>query len=898
MRSPLILAILLTGAISAPRASGATQTYVWWEAEEFEESNWAGAREGAGPFKPWDDVARSKLSGGKWITAGDRKGTTYFARYRIEAPETAEYDFYIRRLWHHGPFKFRFDDLPWTEIDRVDFLDEVGIVQYAPASWIPAGRVRLEAGPHVFEFELLRDEGAAGFDCFVLTKGVFHPRGRLKPGEKYGLAEEGKWAFEPGPDPFRDDCPIDLRSLNERQAGESGWVRLSPDGDGFVLGNGKPVRFWSVNTGVSRLAGTGYLEEHARHLAKIGVNMVRFHGALEPKEPGARITDVDEGELDRIFKLVGVMKKHGIYTTISPYWAVRPKVPESWGIPDATGKAPMGLLFWDETMQKGYKAWLRELFTRKNPYTGVPLKNDPAVAMLQIQNEDSLLFWTEQGIEGAQRARLGRRFGEFLRNEHGSLERASRRWEGAAVDGDDFANGDVGLYKMWSLIQPNRGGIARRVSDQISFYGRAMFDFNEDIEKFVRDEIGCPVLINAGNWRTANDVKLLDIERWSYTANEVTGNNKYFSPVHVNPAQPHEAGYLVKEGDCFVDASALNDWRSLPTNAKLVVGRPHIISESCWVPPVGWQSESPFLVAAYSSLNGLDSYYWFSLGSVRYDPDLTKWGVGVPAVMGGFPAAALAFRKGYIRQSDPVVHEERSLEDLWTKTAIVSEDPGFDPNRDAGDVPARSSVTGGVDPRAFLVGRVEVVYGGDPARNRASDLDPYIDEKAGTVRSATGELLLNHKTGYCALTAPKAKGITGFLSKAGGRFDLDGVTVESGNEYATVLVVSLDGEDLDRSRRVLVQVTTHCRPYGFKTVRAAFKGRGEAEFTGERIVKMGQPPWNIANTDVKLAVKNRCIRNATLLDENGYPVRAIEGKARRGTFSVTLPPNAMYVILE
>ena len=47
-----------------------------------------------------------------------------------------------------------------------------------------------------------------------------------------------------------------------------------------------------------------------------------------------------------------------------------------------------------------YKSWLRRLYTEPNPYTGIPLKDDPAVAIIQIQNEDSLLFYTEQQIRG------------------------------------------------------------------------------------------------------------------------------------------------------------------------------------------------------------------------------------------------------------------------------------------------------------------------------------------------------------------------------------------------------------------------------------------------------------------------------------------------------------------
>ena len=48
------------------------------------------------------------------------------------------------------------------------------------------------------------------------------------------------------------------------------------------------------------------------------------------------------------------------------------------------------------------------MLTEKNPYTGIALAQDPALAIIQIQNEDSLLFWSSQGIKGAARKELQR----------------------------------------------------------------------------------------------------------------------------------------------------------------------------------------------------------------------------------------------------------------------------------------------------------------------------------------------------------------------------------------------------------------------------------------------------------------------------------------------------------
>ena len=54
---------------------------------------------------------------------------------------------------------------------------------------------------------------------------------------------EGWFAFDPKPDAFADGSAIDLRSLNERFAGEQGFIGVK-DGEFIHSRTGKPVRFW------------------------------------------------------------------------------------------------------------------------------------------------------------------------------------------------------------------------------------------------------------------------------------------------------------------------------------------------------------------------------------------------------------------------------------------------------------------------------------------------------------------------------------------------------------------------------------------------------------------------------------------------------------------------------
>ena len=68
--------------------------------------------------------------------------------------------------------------------------------------------------------------------------------------------------------------------------------------------------------------------------------------------------------LTGFWRLVAAMKHEGIYTTISPYWGVSVTIQDSWNVPGMGGQKAPAVLFWDPTMQRGYKAWLKALMVR------------------------------------------------------------------------------------------------------------------------------------------------------------------------------------------------------------------------------------------------------------------------------------------------------------------------------------------------------------------------------------------------------------------------------------------------------------------------------------------------------------------------------------------------------
>jgi len=863
---------------------------------------------------PWwyDKVKKDELSGADFISHwGDKPGEV---SYEFQVPAEQEYAFLVRVNPVGTKLSYALDKDDWALVDMKNPLDQKNIAEDDKPdlrfiAWVKAGSPKLTKGAHKLKFKMHSDNHNHGMlDCFVLAPGPFVPNGKLKPGEKAAVVSvtaEGRWAFQPAKDEFSPDALLDLRSLNEKIAGETGFVTRSKDGSGFALGDGKPVRFWAVNGSASPhpLHPGADLARNARFLAKRGINLTRF-GLEVPSDK--KLDEINAADRDRLWRHVAAMKKEGIYTLLTPIWIGHAPIKPQMGYLDDGGNHNWGLLFFDPKLQGAYRNWMKLLLTEKNPYTGVPLAQDPALAIIQIQNEDSLLFYTVQGIKGAARKELRRQFGDFLKQKYGALEKAQAAWGNATLGGnndapDDFAKGEAGLALVWELTQHRFGdNFQKRLNDQMEFFCRRMYDFNKMVGDYLKNDLGCKQLVNAGNWRTADNVILLDGERWSYSANEVMAVNRYYTGIH----EGKNAGWAICNGDKFTDESALLQPRRLPVALKQVAGYPMLVTESSWVPPLGYQSEGPFLVAAYQSLNGVAGYFWFAMSEEAwsewtvnsangYMPSQGKWICNTPMLMGQWPAAALLYRMGYLKKGAPAVHEQRALVDIFSRAMpIIAEDEGYDPNRDKGFIPRESNIKDGVDPLAYLVGPVLVTYGGDPAKSAVADLSKYIDPAKKVVKSSTGELELNHGIGLCKMDSPKAQGATGFLKNAG-KLALSDIEITSGNEYATVLVVSLDDTPLAVSGKVLVQVGTTERSTGWTTKDAQTGG-----CKGEEIVSFGKAPWQIVNADVTVTIRNPKVTKARVLDANGMPAQNLELQSSGASKTLRFPPNALYVILQ
>jgi hypothetical protein len=80
---------------------------------------------------------------------------------------------------------------------------------------------------------------------------------------------------------------------------------------------------------------------------------------------------------------------------------------------------------------------------------------------------------------------------------------------------------------------------------------------------------------------------------------------------------------------------------------------------------------------------------------------------------------------------------------------------------------------------------------------------------------------------------------------------------------------------------------------------AEFPGEdGKTMVEGFQILTTGPPPWRVVNTEVGLVVRNSELTKATLLDPAGYPLQDVPATRAGKDFSIRLPLNTTYMILQ
>jgi len=207
------------------------------------------------------------------------------------------------------------------------------------------------------------------------------------------------------PWPYAEPVPgsaLDTSALNDKPAGARGRVVVR-DGHFVTADSGERLRFWGCNISSNEaFVDAATADRLARRLAMGGVNIARLHHLDNPWsvdsagslwKPGSQDrVHLDPAQLDKLHRLVAALKAEGIYSNVN--LKVSRTHTEADGFPPSIAQTPAfqkRVDYFSRRIIDLQKDYARQLLTAKNPYTGLSLAEDPAVAVIEINNENSLV---------------------------------------------------------------------------------------------------------------------------------------------------------------------------------------------------------------------------------------------------------------------------------------------------------------------------------------------------------------------------------------------------------------------------------------------------------------------------------------------------------------------------
>ncbi|MFP4382374.1 MAG: hypothetical protein ACLFUS_17870 [Candidatus Sumerlaeia bacterium] len=671
---------------------------------------------------------------------------------------------------------------------------------------------------------------------------------------------------------------IGMEDWLDAPAGVHGPVRMVDDR--FEFGNGQAVKFWGVNLGNADCAPKKEWGAHwAKGKAKYGVNCVRLHkfigtggGGIGDPQDSTKYTE--EG-LDRLDYFCAEMKKRGIYYGWSWIFehSVRPADREKLVAYDeikaAGGSTQRVALFIGEDIQDLRIEMLMNLLNHKNPYTGLTYAEDPALAFIEFQNEDSIFFYSFGGFNKLDemptyKKMFNQRFSEWLKQKYGNHEGLVEAWGEKALNlfeikdenlakENIMVQGNPWFFSPEGLEQARSQGSLQRMIDTAAFLHHAQDKYYTRFHDAIR-QAGYDGPLVGSCWTTPaglpqylnlhNDYQVGFIDRHSYFGK---GTHKW----RPQPGNFSNEAQVDKPGSGLLSSGLLQ-----------VKDRPFALSEWTSVFPNEWNIESPTIIAAYGlGLQGWDASYDFASHIREYEghmfatrtSDPRLWVVDVPHQIGLYPVLARMIYRGDVKESEIISTRRVSLDELYRGKPDWMEKEKIEQSWDF------KEYDGVVPSQALAAGRVVVDFVEKAAESDLPDMEKFVKDRA--VHSVTNQLVWHgadgDQRGYITIDTPGTKAVMGFLPDKFVR--LSNVEIESSNRFAGIYMTALEKDKtLADSKSILIMAIARVR-------------NTDMEIDGKQgiLLEVGKSPMIIEPVQATLRIDGRLMKSIQPLDHGG-----------------------------
>lgn len=598
------------------------------------------------------------------------------------------------------------------------------------------------------------------------------------------------WFPYHGTDPSkRRGTALDVSRLLDAPAGKYGPVQRR--GESFGFANGKPIRFWGVNIVASANFPTHEEADRlAELLAQLGVNITRHHHMdaawSTPNLFGNADSTLklDPVALERFDYLIAALQKRGIYQYFDMLVHRHAGAAEGVAAPEDVvngfkieGEFAPQLIDLQEKLIDAFMG-------HNNPYTKRTYAKDPAIALVDVINEDSL-FWIQKDGEFAvttpeYRQQLGKLFGAWLAKQvPGGRAPLEQRWKPDAGGGQGLLpSEDPAAGKLDAVVQLSGDDVKRvsraRAADTLRFYYDTALGYYRRIQGRLK-QLGYQGLVTGSNHWVEMPIDLytnaqLDfLDRHAYWSHP-SGGWGYTTEISWDP------GSMLRDAGLGVVGSIA---------AKRVKGLPMAASEWQTAAPNDYRQEGVLAMGAYAALSGISPIeFAFTHEAGKRSDQITRLGsnfdvVEQPTMLGAWPAVSLLFHRQDVAQSK----QEAVLG--------VSDANVFDP-----------AFRGGAPKELARLGKTGLVFGagGQSAEQLRELVATQI--KDGVARANQGELVHDATRGTLLVDTARSQAFAGF--KPAGKVTLKNVELELQNEFAVVIVTALDDQPLAASKRILV----------------------------------------------------------------------------------------------
>ena len=183
---------------------------------------------------------------------------------------------------------------------------------------------------------------------------------------------------------------------------------VSADANGNFVLDGKQIRFWGGNCVASgAFPSKDVAAGVAGRMRKMGINLIRFHHIDNDWGGPSLLTGSDTRVLnptylDLMENFIARMKENGIFINmnlnVSRMFKPFDGVTYTDSIKNYATDYFKVITYFDPYLIMLQKEYAQQLLTHVNPYTGKALVNDPIMAMVETNNENSLYRGWKQNI--------------------------------------------------------------------------------------------------------------------------------------------------------------------------------------------------------------------------------------------------------------------------------------------------------------------------------------------------------------------------------------------------------------------------------------------------------------------------------------------------------------------